>query len=87
MGKDIEYWAGNFGTRFRNESLTLVHEGINRPERQIHAEQGKICPLNYSCDFNFGHGDAYYLAGNKVFNHKWANLNEFDFSLGSRRPE
>jgi len=21
LGKDIEYWAGNFGTRFRNESL------------------------------------------------------------------
>ena len=23
-GKDVEYWGGHFGTRFRNESITLT---------------------------------------------------------------
>jgi endo-beta-N-acetylglucosaminidase D len=62
-GKDAEFWAGNFGTRFRRESLLLIHEGSSKPDRQIHMEESRISPLNYSCDFNYGYGQTYFING------------------------
>jgi len=38
MGKDVEEWAGNYGTRFKNENLILVYNTVNSPERKIAAE-------------------------------------------------
>lgn len=65
MGKDVEEWAGNFGTRFKNENLVLIYNTVNSPERKIAAETSKISPINFSCDFNYGYGNAYFINGVK----------------------
>ena len=84
LGKDAEHWAGNYGTLFRNEKLYLTYRGSNFPERKIASDEtSKVSPVNFSCNFNFGRGSAYFIDGRKVLEHKWANLCEFDFSLAN----
>lgn len=52
--------------------------------RAIATEVGSIRPLNFSCDFNYGRGNNYYVNGIQCLSHKWSNLIEFDFSLACR---
>jgi hypothetical protein len=87
MGKDVEHWGGNFGTRFSRESLCVHYRDVRHEERRIALDVGRISPANFSCDFNFGRGDTYFLNGGKVLEHDWSNYTEFDFSLASVRAE
>lgn len=87
MGQDVEHWAGNFGTRFKYEQLQLVYAADSKPERRIHVEDSAISPQNFSCDFNYGYGNSYYIKGEKCLDHKWSNLAEFDFSLACKATE
>lgn len=84
MGKDVENWAGNYGARFRAESLKLIYSSQSKLENKIAAESTSISPINFSCDFNYGYGQSYYINGIQQFNHKWSNLSEFDFSLANQ---
>lgn len=63
IGKDVENWAGNFGTRFRAETLKLIYNSLSNLENKIAVENSAISPINFSCDFNYGYGLAYYING------------------------
>lgn len=63
QGKDVEHWAGNYGPRFRSEKLYSVVKGQSDVTKKIAVEQARISPVNFSCDFNFGYGQTYFIEG------------------------
>lgn len=98
-GKDVEHWAGNFGTRFRREKLLLEldsplgEEGKDDKnyEKSLVALFGTSkVPLtgNFSCFFQAGMGASYFIDGRKVpaeASSNYSNLTEFDWTLGFNR--
>lgn len=84
-GQDVEHWGGNFGSRFSGERLSICNKVVKFEDRRINKADNKVSPVNFSCDFNFGVGSNYFIDGQKVLGHKWANYSEFDFSLCSNR--
>ena len=87
-GKDVEYWAGHFGTRFANEKIILTFSDSNKDKNSTnHIKQilgtrylPNILPL--STNFNKSMGESIYYQGSKIkSNIKYNNLNNWDFNL------
>lgn len=84
-GKDVEYWAGHFGTQFAGERLYIESGGestLENPRDLLSIFKSQ--PLTFesvSTFFNIGHGTDYYIDGDKVATGNYANLNEYDLFL------
>lgn len=80
IGKDQEYWAGNFGAQFSCESVQLI---MNDPSKDIVGKMGsrRFYELPIQTYFNHAMGEACYIDGNKyqAYGGWYNNLNDFDF--------
>ena len=86
-GKDVEYWAGHYGTQFANEKITISFNNSNGINSWNHIKKilgtryiPSILPL--STNFNKSMGETVYFQGIKIkSNIKYNNLNNWDFNL------
>ncbi|CAD8149450.1 unnamed protein product [Paramecium pentaurelia] len=82
VGKDVEYWAGNYGTQFTGESMVYISYDSNKDLlRMLKPKTYQEFPLQTY--FNNAVGEAYYIDGQKNSHYKgyYDNLNDFDYSL------
>lgn len=87
-GKDVEYWAGHFGTRFAQEKLIFKfgssssnYENTNNIK---HILGTKYIPSNLPLftNFNKSMGNKYFINGRvQKSNIKYYNLNDCDLNL------
>ena len=93
-GQDVEYWAGNFGTRFKKERVVLVLVAEVQAPIDIQEEDRRSLQLKFgekaipitepyfSSFYNSGKGKTYYINGELQFAKCWSHLGEFDWTLG-----
>jgi len=71
-GKDIEYWAGHFGTRFAQEKLALtfsessVDSGPTKNIKKIFGTRKIPNILPFATNFNKSMGNKFYLNGHII---------------------
>ncbi|CAI2373047.1 unnamed protein product [Moneuplotes crassus] len=84
-GKDVEYWAGHFGTRFAKEKLALTFSegssetGSTRNIKKILGTRKTPIHLPFSTNFNNSMGDRFYFEG-KIIRDKMKFYNYNDCS-------
>lgn len=78
-GKDVEYWAGNFGSRFKEENVVLSTQ--NKVKNWISTIP--IQPINITANqpyityFNKGQGLNFYFMGNPI-QKNYDSLSDYD---------
>eukprot|EP01132_Coremiostelium_polycephalum_P006147 gene6147-7657_t len=80
-GKDVEQWAGNFGTRVTGIYANLLTHRRNNSGDSIGTfikERLAVTSLPFVSHFNIGKGNRYYLNGVLVDNNPWANMSMMD---------
>lgn len=71
-GKDVEYWAGHFGTRFAKEKLALTFSesssktGPSRSLKKILETRKTPVHLPFSTNFNNSMGERFYYNGRVI---------------------
>jgi hypothetical protein len=82
IGRDQEYWAGNFGSQFTGESMSLI---IEDPQKDLLKKMSpkRFLDLPIQTYFNDGVGLCCYIDGIKFFNHRghYNILNDFDYAF------
>ena len=87
MGKDVEYWAGHFGTRFAQEKIIMRFSGASNSTSSNHIKQilgTRHLPANLplSTNFNKSMGDKIFVNGKLVKSGiQYNNLNDADFNI------
>jgi len=88
MGKDVEYWAGHYGTRFADEKVVLKFvesqptTGNTNHIKHILGTRQLPNTLPLSTNFNKSMGNKIFIEGKLVKEDiKYNNLNDCDFNL------
>lgn len=86
IGKDVEYWAGNYGAQFKSEFISAVKYSQDK-DITSYLPPKRVCELPIHTYLNDGLGDSLFIDGKRQWSDParfYNNYSDFDFNFPYR---